>query len=99
MAAPARRAPVAGGARTGRGGGARLRLSLAVGGDPVAGGGGGDRRDAGRLRDGGRAAAGFLTELQRFDPGTVAEAAARDDLAGAPLSGRDAATRAAIAAT
>lgn len=43
--------------------------------------------------------AGFLTELQRFDPGTVAEAAARDDLAGAPLSGRDAATRAAIAAT
>ncbi|MEU7372843.1 aminoglycoside phosphotransferase family protein [Streptomyces albidoflavus] len=43
--------------------------------------------------------AGFLTELQRFEPGTVAEAATRDDLAGDALAGRDAATRASIAAT
>lgn len=43
--------------------------------------------------------AGFLTELQRFEPGAVAEAATRGDLAGDVLAARDASTRASIAAT
>ncbi|MFL1380041.1 MULTISPECIES: aminoglycoside phosphotransferase family protein [unclassified Nocardiopsis] len=43
--------------------------------------------------------AGFLTALQRFAPEAVPAAGTRGDLTGDPLSDRDRATRAAIAAT
>src|SRR5690606_31483713 len=94
LAAPARPAPAPDHPGAGGRGRAGLRLPVAVGGVPVAGGGGGDRRDAGGLGAGHRGAGGVPD--RPATPENVSAGDLPEELTGRPLSDRDHATRATI---